>query len=191
MDKNYRAVTICSRHKDNKGIKSFKPRTRSFLVEETPDMSRTLTKEFLSFVSKGKKDEMSRMYISVNRRDVLKAKNKLIAYLALTDNWKNLDAALVGKAMEKDCDLDGRWLLDVDTKDLDEVEKVVNILKKTFAGGECSVGATPNGLFIITPRGFDTRELLEECPFVENKKDGSRLLMWTRNNEEAFKNLFL
>lgn len=191
MNKNYRAVVMCSRHKDNKDIEGFKPRNRSFLVEETADMGRMLTKEFLSFVSKGKKEEMSRMYMSINRRDLSRARNKLIAHLALTDNWKNLDAALVGKAMEKDCDLDKRWLLDVDTKDSKEVEKVVNILKKTFAAGECSVGPTPNGLFIVAPRGFDTRELLEECPFIENKKDGSRLVMWTRNNEEAFKNLFL
>lgn len=83
-----------------------------------------------------------------------------------------LDGRMVSEAMERDYDLDGKWLLDVDTTDSAEIDQMFDILKKHFDITQVYGERTLNGYAIVLPHSFDSRELLAACPNVENKKDG-------------------
>lgn len=169
---DFKAVLMVSRNKDNKDVKGFKQRSRGLLMSMEDLGNMFHVSLFQKFVEEGKKGELSRLYVSVNRRDVEKAKNKVIIHLLSGGRWRGLDGVMVSKAMEKDCDLDGKWLLDVDTKDPAEIKRMFDILEKNFDLTQAYGEETLNGYAIVLPHGFDTRELLESCPNVENKKDG-------------------
>lgn len=169
---DFKAVLMVSRNKDNKDVKGFKQRRRALLMS-VEDLA-NLTHLALLRISykRGKKGELSRLYVPVNRRDVEKAKNKLIIHLLSGGYWMCLDGRMVSNAMEKDCDLDGKWLLDVDTTDSAEIDQMFDILKKHFDITQVYGERTLNGYAVVLPHGFDSRELLAACPNVENKKDG-------------------
>ena len=169
---DFKAVLMVSRNKDNKDVKGFKQRSRALLMSIEDLANLTHLALFKNFVQEGQKGELSRLYVSVNRRDVEKAKNKLIIHLLSGGYWMCLDGRMVSKAMEKDCDLDGKWLLDVDTTDSAEIDQMFDILKKHFDITQVYGERTLNGYAIVLPHGFDSRELLAACPNVENKKDG-------------------
>lgn len=91
---DFKAVLMVSRNKDNKDVKGFKQRRRALLMTIEDLANLTHLALFKNFVEEGQKGELSRLYVSVNRRDVEKAKNKLIIHLLfwwLLDvfRWKN------------------------------------------------------------------------------------------------------
>ena len=169
---DFKAVLMVSRNKDTTDVKGFKQRSRALLMTAEDLGNMTHLALFKGFVQEGKKGEVSRLYVSINRRDVEKAKNKLIIHLLSGGYWGCLDGTMVSKAMEKDCDLDGKWLLDVDTIDPVEIDRMFDILKKYFDITQVYGEKTLNGYAVVLPHGFDSRELLAACPNVENKKDG-------------------
>lgn len=85
-------IKVClfiSRNKDNKEINGFHQRTQSFII--TSDYSEKINDKFDYFVKSGVNGEMSRMYISVNKRSTEKVNRSLIHYLIDNPNiplWK-------------------------------------------------------------------------------------------------------
>ena len=68
-----------SRNKDNKYLPSFKERRKAFIYHASEGDK--VLKEFDNFVKQGVDGEMSRLYVSVNERDMKKTQQKLIHYL--------------------------------------------------------------------------------------------------------------
>lgn len=171
-------VLFISRNKDNireNGyVKNFKERRRAFITDEPFDSER-LKKRFNDFVEEGVAGETSRFYYSVNARHVPTVRTKLLHFLI--DNPKfNLaciNGKIAGLAAEADCAAEKRWLFDFDITELSALDCFLYELCKCAVNID-AVKRTPNGYAIVTSRGFDCRELLNDYrwrDYVECKKD--------------------
>lgn len=174
-------VNFMSRNKDNKNVPNFKPRVQSFLYESDDDVA--LIKKFEKFVADGVPNEFCRLYVGINAVDEQKVKKELAKFLVdeafSPSNWNltNLNNKVVSLA-SLSCNKRGKkWLFDCDIEDVDDFEAFCEDAKK--CGGEVEDwGFTPNGYFVVTSRGFDTRKLLKKYPMVELKKDAMKCLHW-------------
>lgn len=168
-----------SRNKDNKDIEGFKPRRESFLFHEIDDK---MLDRFDNFVKRGQKNELCRCYISVNSRNASKINKYLIHHLidnVCTIDPANIQLILCGIAMKHENRETSRWLLDVDTKDediLDKIykylgdlgfirytvpidEEILNRIDSYLYDRWYFVRESLNGFHIITSRGFDVKGL--------------------------------
>lgn len=158
------AYMFVSRNKDNRLIDGFKERRKAFLSTKTAD---ELMPAFDEFVNEGLDGETSRFYMSVNPRDLEKAKKKLIVALVEADSADTLlriDARTVSIAMTKECAADHRWLFDFDCEDPQKLADFVNDVRQQSGLGheDVTFTRTPHGYAVISARGFDTRELMEK-----------------------------
>lgn len=131
---------------------------------------------FKKFVNEGKDGEISRFYYSINKRDYSKTKKKLILELIDKDNVSlvNINSLLVSCAMQKECAVTKKWLIDFDSRDplkwIDFRRDLSNLVTIE------QVYPTINGFGIVTQRGFDTRELIEKYnDIISIHKDGYKL----------------
>lgn len=175
---NLRVVLFVSRNKDNRYIEGFKERRVSFLTDKSYD---ELVVEFQDFVRKSNhKGEMSRFYISVNKRDGDKIKKGLMHYLIDHEeiNVARLDRVVSSIASKKENASEKRWLFDYD----DEPEKVGLFLDDLDSvipeGMNYGINKTPNGYAIITDGGFDSRALMHRWSKVELKRDDLICAEW-------------
>lgn len=179
----YKVVFYVSRNKDNKEVENFKERKRAFLVTEENATLDKLRPRFMEFVNEGLPGEMSRLYVSVNKRSGDKVYTSLMHWLLDhpdTDLGK-LEAKVAGLAAEVPCAAEHKWLLDVDTNDSDVLNRVLNEvdLRDTDHSIDKSVYRTAHGYAVVVSHGFDTRNFKETfAGLVEVKKDDMLLLEW-------------
>lgn len=170
------AVMFISRNKDNKNLEGFKERRLSFLSTRVND-EEYMARKFKSFVNDGIDGEMSRMYVSVNSRNVYKSKKELLHYLI--DNMDSynlaaLDGIAVKIAMKREMAAEKKRLFDIDINDESKVNEFVNDLYARGATKETvDVHKTPNGYAVVIKRGVDLRGLVDTMPDakLKDKKD--------------------
>ena len=158
MKDNVRVIMFASRNKDNHKISYFKERHKIFISDLDDEQ---LKIKFDEFVSKGQFGEMSRMYASVNYRDMSKVHSAFLHYLIdhPDTNYCALDGIIAGIAAKKENALTRRWMFDFDVnnaaiadqfcKELSTIDETLNPVKYK----------TPNGYAIIIEHGFDERRL--------------------------------
>lgn len=176
---NLRVVLFISRNKDNKHIEGFKERRVSFLTDKSFD---ELVLDFKNFIiNRNHKDEISRFYISVNRRDGDKIRKGLIHYLVDHEdmNMAKIDRRIASIASLKENAKDKKWLLDFD-EDPSKIDEFIADLETELPEDvKYHVTGTPNGYAITVDRGFDSRKLLAKWSMVELKRDDLLCVAWT------------
>lgn len=185
-------VVLTSRNKDNKDLKDFRERKRTFLVREfEPNMNEqqeevNMYDEFERFVQEGVDGEMSRLYISVNSRDAKKIQRDL--FIELYDkqlDFVSFNRKLVSIANKDTNKASRNYLLDYD-KDSTEEEMLKDIeeIKSNIKHGNMLeillYKKTPNGYHIIT-NPFDVTAIQKD--YITVKKDGMFLKECKRKNE--------
>lgn len=189
MDSNtdvWRVVLFCSRNKDNKDIEEFKQRRVARLMNCSGYYNGHIRKEFDEFVANGVEGEISRCYISINPRDMKKIRTNFLVWLIEHEQpLANMDSKVASVAAKPECRLTSKWLLDVDTIDNSIIKEIKEFVFKACGLEDVETWSTKNGYAIVTPRGFDTRELIAKYgDIVENKKDGMLLIDWDRKEED-------
>ena len=165
------------RPKDNDGEKLL---VRRFLFETDEERDELIERQEAQVLAEFELDDeleddysvIWRYYESVNRRDVDKALTELTVKLVkkeidpmrIESEWKSI----LQRPQQK---LEKKWMLDVDTNDLDDINELVEYLGTIDTNIE-TITPTPNGRHIVVSNGFDLRELLERFgKFVDVKKD--------------------
>lgn len=166
-DKPIYVVLFISRNKDNKDIKGFKERRKSFITTDITDyylVEHNLYLKFMDFVKGGVEGEMSRFYCSVNSRNAEKIHNRLIHYLIDNPEFNlcSIDSKIASISANKECANEKKWLFDFDIKDLNSVKEFIDDIHKIDTDIGVARFMTPNGYAVVTNRGFDTRELLSK-----------------------------
>lgn len=180
--KNLNVVLFISRNKDNKDISGFKERRKSFITTKVPN---ELITEFNHFVNDGVKGETSRLYYSVNSRDVKKVRKELIKFLVDDDNFNiaHLNGKIAGIAANKECAATKHWMFDFDEDDKDKTYKSVFDFVSDIRNIDLTlmpvVYETPHGYAVIVEHGFDTRWLMEKWSKVATlKRDDLLCYKW-------------
>lgn len=202
MDKLY-VYTFISRNKDNKDVENFKQRSWTFLEYEKN--KKEIERRWAKFSSEAVPGEFMRMYRTANSRSIQKIRTAMIAYYSLLPenelswerkkiliegllNNKNEDVIkytrAAGIAAKAACRETKYWLLDFDTENKEDLESA----KKWITAHDVeiiSINKTPHGYGILINHGFDTRNMQNLFPFVENKKDGDICLKWETKKESV------
>jgi hypothetical protein len=194
-DKVLSVVFYVSRNKDNENVAGFKERKKMFVTSNP--VSNEFTNEFTNFLNDGFDGEFSRAYISINGRSSKKTRKELIYWLIDNEdaNLVKIQNKICSIAMKKENAVTNRWLFDFDSCDVAKLYDFCNELEKLGFGKWDSifeipheyvlkdwyvVHNTPHGYAIVTSRGFDTREILKDRPYVTLKKDGMLCVDWDR-----------
>lgn len=170
-----RIVFFASRNKDNKDVPNFKERRETHLMRGVPA---DYIMDFVAFCDKGVKGEMCRMYVSVNERNLDKAKKKLMTKLINEDDFDlvRIEAKTVSCAMQSDCAAEHRWLFDFDSLDEELLKQFQADLNKYTV---YDTYRTPNGYALIAGHGFDCRKLIEKYKEVVTlKRDDFLCYRW-------------
>lgn len=186
-------VLFVSRNKDNKHLENFSERRNAFTT--TRDFE-DVKHQFQAFVEAGQPGEFARMYTSVNPRSNSKTFKAL--QHKMLDNEFNLSslpqrvAALAAKKENAYNDKQN-WLFNFDPVEGQDTEKLVykfveDLLlahentqtKKDQKRPQMSVKLhkTPNGYGVVVDQRFDTRQLLQDYPNVELKRDDLLCYAW-------------
>lgn len=182
IDKDgYRVFLFVSRNKDNKCVDNYRQRKVSHLSNKKPE---EFLEEFSSFVSDGGIGELSRFYVSVNRRDLEKTKKALQVSL-IVDNVDitKLDSKVVSLSAKPENTLDHYWMFDFDSNDSSLLDQFIKDVSK-YSGYDVDIETitTKNGYAVMVSRGFDTRVLLDKYKdIVTLKRDGMYLYRWKSN----------
>ena len=195
-----RVYLFVSRNKDNKGIKDFTERRRTFLAY---DNMTNLDERFNEFVQEGVLGEMSRLYKSVNARDPEKLRKAIITELVNDDNIQigKISTIAAGIAAKKANAAERKWLIDFDSEDdvmlhsitADIETYLVNTIKRDKKAKESDILSiprmihamkSPNGYAIVVDRPFDPRDFVEKWgDIAEIKKDDLLIVDWERKRE--------
>lgn len=167
-----------SRHKDNVGVKNFKRRHKSLAFNNEKE----LREQFNVFVEQGVWGETSRCYVSFNETDDVKMCYGLVHELlkrlqqGQAPDLSKIVQLAIGESNKKSNLKTRKCLIDVDTRDNETLDKVVEVLNKNGVPIEL-VYQTPNGYHILCTRGLYPK-LLEGIDDVEFKGTIGNLLKW-------------
>ena len=167
-----------SRHKDNVGVKNFKRRHESLAYNNEKE----LREQFNVFVEQGVWGETSRCYVSFNETDDVKMCYGLVHELlkrlqqGQAPDLSKIVQLAIGESNKKSNLKTRKCLIDVDTRDNETLDKVVEVLNKNGVPIEL-VYQTPNGYHILCTRGLYPK-LLEGIDDVEFKGTIGNLLKW-------------
>ena len=187
-------VLFVSRNKDNKHLETFKERKMSFVT--TKDFEE-IKSQFQVFVNEGQVGEFSRMYVSVNPRSNSKT-FKALQHMMLDQEFDlstlpQKVASLAAKVENVYGDKQN-WLFDFDPIEGQDVEvlltKFIADLHLAHETTQTKKGQkrppisvtlhkTPNGYAVIVNQRFDTRQLLQQFPNVELKRDAMLCYDWS------------
>ena len=179
MNKEYVVVIFVSRHKDNREVEDFAPRSRAFFCEFG---DKRIEKEYDLFLNEGLPGEMSRMYVSINKRKNEKVQKDLIHYLIDNDlDLTKIESKVASLAMKPGTALEHKWLFDFDLDSYEEVENFIKDIKNTDSEVGITLAKTPNGFAVITDRGFNSLHLMNKwSENVTLKRDGMLCYHWGR-----------
>lgn len=186
-----RVVSFVSRPKDNTEVEDFINRKTSFISTMTDE---ELTPIFEAWAKQGKKNEFSRMYVSLNKRNHKTVQLSLMHYLLDNQdlNLGSLDSRIAMIAAQPEHALESKYFydFDADAEQLKEFlsdlaiayEETKKINKKLTGEFTFSVRTTPNYYAVILEQRFKTAEVEEKWKdLVTLKKDALYCAAWHMN----------
>jgi len=178
-------ILYISRNKDNIGVTNFKERRKAFIcTEEKLDYYK---RQFYSFADEGVAGETSRMYMSINKRDMAVIRKQLIHFLIDTEDFNlcSMQSKLAAIAAQKECAAEKKWMIDFDSEFPDQLHKMMAEIKALDDTIECSAEKTPHGYAIICSHGFDSREIMDRWAGIATlKKDDLLCFNWVTKPKE-------
>ena len=178
-------ILYVSRNKDNKGVTNFKERRKAFICsDEKLDYYK---RQFYNFADEGVAGETSRMYISVNKRDMSIIRKQLIHFLIDEEDFNlcSMQSKLAAIAAQKECAAEKKWMIDFDSEFPDQLHKMMAEIKALDDTIECRAEKTPHGYAIICSHGFDSREIMDRWSSIATiKKDDLLCFNWVTKSKE-------
>lgn len=196
-------IVFMSRNKDNKHIPNFKERRNAFTVPnkslDTKDGRIAVNRLFYNFIKDGKPRELSRLYMSVNKRSNEKTFITLPhEMLNGKFNLATMPQKIASIAARKENAYDPKnlfWLFDFDrieglTDDEfdDKIQEFVEDVKLTCflntginSDDLVLMRKTVTGAAVIVGDHFDTRGLLKRWSNVTLKRDDLVCVTWKTN----------
>lgn len=178
-DAPYVVVLMISRNKDNKELieKGFKQRRKAFFCSKNMDK---INAEFDQFVREGMEGEFSRLYITLNARDVNKVKKDFLHMLIDKEpyNFDNLNADLAGIAARKENAAEHKWFFDFDLNDHNRANLFMQDILSIDPTTNPQAYPTPHGYAIVVDHGFDTRSLSNWSEYATLKRDDLICTRW-------------
>lgn len=187
-----RVISFVSRPKDNIEVEDFSSRKTSFISTMTDE---ELTPIFEAWAKQGKKNEFSRMYVSLNKRNHKTIQHSLMHYLLDHQdlNLGSLDSRIAMIAAQPEHALESKYFydFDADAEQLKEFisdlaiayEETKKINKKLTGEFTFSVRTTPNYYAVILEQRFKTDWVDEKWKeLVTLKKDALYCAAWHLND---------
>ena len=187
-----RVISFVSRPKDNIEVEGFSSRKTSFISTMTDE---ELVPIFEAWAKQGKKNEFSRMYVSLNKRNHKTVQHILMHYLLDHQdlNLGSLDSRIAMIAAQPEHALESKYFydFDADAEQLKEFlsdlaiayEETKKINKKLTGEFTFSVRTTPNYYAVVLEQRFKTDWVEEKWKgLVELKKDALYCAAWYSNN---------
>ena len=188
-----RVISFVSRPKDNTEVEGFINRKTSFISTMTDE---ELVPIFVAWAKQGKKNEFSRMYVSLNKRNHKTVQLSLMHYLLDNQdlNLGSLDSRIAMIAAQPEHALESKYFydFDADAEQLKEFlsdlaiayEETKKINKKLTGEFTFSVRTTPNYYAVVLEQRFKTDWVEEKWKgLVELKKDALYCAAWHLNDE--------
>lgn len=189
-----KVVAFVSREKDNAHLAGFKERQKIFLWDE----KELPFDKFSEFVSAGVEGEVSRLYISVNARDMVKTRLALLDKLAKnpTFNLMDIETLTAKIAMEDTNKAEDKMCIYVNTRD-DKVGKklrkdLLSLMQKGKKGNasEEEYGLScydqPNGCAYVTDHTYDCDKFMRKWKDKVTLKEDGMLLMMSYPNKNGY-----
>lgn len=186
-----RVISFVSRPKDNTEVEGFINRKTSFISTMTDE---ELVPIFEAWAKQGKKNEFSRMYVSLNKRNHKTVQLSLMHYLLDNQdlNLGSLDSRIAMIAAQSDNALESKYFYDFDSnaEDLEEFlsdlakayEETKQFNKKLPEEFKFSVRTTPNYYAVILEQRFKTDWVDEKWKELATlKKDALYCAAWYSN----------
>ena len=186
-----RVISFVSRPKDNTEVEGFVNRKTSFVSTITDE---ELTPIFEAWAKQGKKNEFSRMYVSLNKRNHKTVQLSLMHYLLDNQdlNLGSLDSRIAMIATQSEHALESKYFYDFDSnaEDLEEFlsdlakayEETKQFNKKLPEEFKFSVRTTPNYYAVILEQRFKTDWVDEKWKELATlKKDALYCAAWHLN----------
>lgn len=186
-----RVISFVSRPKDNTEVEGFINRKTSFISTMTDE---ELVPIFEAWAKQGKKNEFSRMYVSLNKRNHKTVQLGLMHYLLDNQdlNLGSLDSRIAMIAAQSDNALESKYFYDFDSnaEDLEEFlsdlakayEETKHFNKKLPEEFKFSVRTTPNYYAVILEQRFKTDWVDEKWKELATlKKDALYCAAWYSN----------
>lgn len=187
-----RVISFVSRPKDNIRVEGFSSRKTSFVSTMTDE---ELVPIFEAWAKQGKKNEFSRMYVSLNKRNHKTVQHSLMHYLLDHQdlNLGSLDSRIAMIAAQPEHALESKYFYDFDSdaKHLEEFiadlamayEETKKVNKKLTDDFKVTVQTTPNYYAVILEQRFKTAEVEEKWKdLVTLKKDALYCAAWHLND---------
>lgn len=188
-----RVISFVSRPKDNIGVEDFVNRKTSFVSTMTDE---ELVPIFEAWAKQGKKNEFSRMYVSLNKRNHKTVQLSLMHYLLDNQdlNLGSLDSRIAMIAAQPEHALESKYFYDFDA-DAEQLkdflsdlaiayEETKKINKKLTGEFKFTVRTTPNYYAVVLEERFKTDWVEEKWKgLVELKKDALYCTAWHLNDE--------
>lgn len=186
-----RVISFVSRPKDNTEVEGFINRKTSFISTMTDE---ELVPIFEAWAKQGKKNEFSRMYVSLNKRNHKTVQHSLMHYLLDNQdlNLGSLDSRIAMIAAQSEHALESKYFYDFDSnaEDLEEFlsdlakayEETKQFNKKLPEEFKFSVRTTPNYYAVILEQRFKTDWVDEKWKELATlKKDALYCEAWHLN----------
>lgn len=172
-------ICFVSRNKDNTHIPNFKRREYRFLFDYENSNIDLLNKKLKEFISNSRPDEVTRVYTSVNERNMEKTRRELLKFLIDNPdyNLSKIESKTVSIANKEENALTRYWMFDFDCELKTKLDEFINDIHKASPLIPLEYSMTPNGYCIIVKERFDYRELMEKWKdTVELKKDAMKFI---------------
>ena len=175
-DEPLHAIMFVTRNKDNRDLPNFKERREVFLTTQ-PEDSPIIKQKFLEFAKRGQKNELSRLYISLNARDQQQTRISFMHYYfdhSDQINMAGLPAIATKIAMNRKNAVEKKRMFDVDTKDKNILDAfIADLTSRSKTANKPKIYPTINGFAVVIERGIDLRNLVDTMPDAKlrDKKD--------------------
>lgn len=186
-----RVISFVSRPKDNIEVEDFSSRKTSFISTMTDE---ELVPIFEAWAKQGKKNEFSRMYVSLNKRNHKTVQLSLMHYLLDHQdlNLGSLDSRIAMIAAQSEHALESKYFYDFDA-DAEQLKEFISDLalaheetkkvNKKLGEFKVEVRTTPNYYAVILEERFKTAEVEEKWKdLVTLKKDALYCAAWYLND---------
>ena len=187
-----RVISFVSRPKDNIEVEDFSSRKTSFISTMTDE---ELVPIFEAWAKQGKKNEFSRMYVSLNKRNHKTVQHSLMHYLLDHQdlNLGSLDSRIAMIAAQPEHALESKYFYDFDGSEK-QLEKFIDDLKLAYEETKATnkklegdlkyiIKKTPNFYAVILEQRFKTIWVDEKWNDLATlKKDALYCAAWYLND---------